>query len=295
MWVRYFFKDGKVFAEVDAKGRLVAADGKVRIKYREEDDRTYTAAASRLAPFDEEKWKAIKAARAEAKAATKARSMLHDMGAAEDDLSSRPPTEGGLLGAGGKRGRSASPIPAGALVEDLVTYALAGKCIAIFTDGASSGNPGPAGAGVVMICGARRKEISRPLGETTNNVAELEAVRVGLEAVKNRRLPVRLFTDSTYAEGVLTRNWKPKANRELIASIRKLLRGFPDLRLAVVKGHADIEENERADALARTGAKRNAGSRSVSASRPDGSRQARGADRESENEAGESEGEREEE
>lgn len=274
MWSRYFFKEGKVFAEVDAKGRLVAEDGKVRIKYREEDGRTYTAAASKLAPFDEEKWKAMKTARAEARAAEKARKMVREMGAAEEG--EEPAGAAGAARPGG----GASPLPAGALVEDLVTYALAGRCIAIFTDGASSGNPGPAGAGVVMICGAHRKEISRPLGETTNNVAELEAVRLGLEAVKRRGLPIRVFTDSTYVEGVLTRNWKPKANRELIAKIRGLLRKFPDLRMAVVKGHADVEENERADALATAAAKKSAGSRSGSGPHPvgeDGARRASAA------------------
>jgi ribonuclease HI len=36
--------------------------------------------------------------------------------------------------------------------------------ILAFTDGACSGNPGPAGIGVVLVCGAHRKEISEYIG-----------------------------------------------------------------------------------------------------------------------------------
>jgi ribonuclease HI len=127
----------------------------------------------------------------------------------------------------------------------------------IFTDGASSGNPGPSGIGVVLLYGAQRKELSEYIGQATNNIAELLAIQKGLGAVKSRRLPVRLYTDSSYAYGVLVSNWKPKKNLELIAAIRKSLAAFTDLRLIKVRGHEGVKENERADELA-TSAIRNA-------------------------------------
>ena len=125
-----------------------------------------------------------------------------------------------------------------------------GERIEIYTDGASSGNPGPSGIGVVLRYGAHTREISRYIGEATNNIAELEAIRTALDAIKNRDLPIRLYTDSKYAQGVLTQGWKAKKNRRLIASIRDLMTRFRDIRLVKVPGHAGLEGNERADHLA---------------------------------------------
>ncbi|MBI5582086.1 MAG: ribonuclease HI [Deltaproteobacteria bacterium] len=120
----------------------------------------------------------------------------------------------------------------------------------IYTDGASSGNPGPSGIGVVLIYGSQRKEIGEYIGEATNNIAELLAIQKGLAAVKKKNLPVRVYTDSSYAHGVLTRNWKAKKNQELIAAIRKDMAAFRDLRLVKVEGHKGVVENDRADRLA---------------------------------------------
>jgi ribonuclease HI len=124
------------------------------------------------------------------------------------------------------------------------------RIVHIHTDGASSGNPGPAGIGVVLQCGSQRKEISEYIGEATNNIAELLAIQKALAAVRNRRLPVRVYTDSSYALGVLTKNWKPKKNTEIINAIRRQMAAFSDLRLVKVAGHCGVAENERADQLA---------------------------------------------
>jgi len=120
----------------------------------------------------------------------------------------------------------------------------------IYTDGASSGNPGPSGIGVVLIYGSQRKEIGEYIGEATNNIAELLAIQKGLAAVKKKNLPVRVYTDSSYALGVLTRNWKAKKNQELIAAIRNDMAAFENLRLVKVEGHKGVVENEHADRLA---------------------------------------------
>lgn len=124
------------------------------------------------------------------------------------------------------------------------------QAIAIFTDGACSGNPGPAGIGIVMRYKGHEKEISRHIGQATNNIAELEAIRTALAEVKNRSLPVILYTDSSYALGILTKGWKAKQNLELVSEIRKLIKRFKNLHLVKVKGHAGHPENERADQLA---------------------------------------------
>ncbi|MGD9211199.1 MAG: hypothetical protein PVI90_10505, partial [Desulfobacteraceae bacterium] len=73
---------------------------------------------------------------------------------------------------------------------------------------------------------------------------------VGLSEVKNRSLPVRVFTDSSYALGLLSKGWKPKKNQELVSQIRRLMKDFADLHFIKVKGHAGHPENECADHLA---------------------------------------------
>ena len=123
-------------------------------------------------------------------------------------------------------------------------------CIRIYADGASSGNPGPSGIGVLLRYREHEKEISRNIGLGTNNIAELEAIRTGLLEVKNPDLSVRVYTDSGYAYGLLTLGWKAKKNTELVSDIRMLMKRFKNLTFIKVKGHSGIEGNERADKLA---------------------------------------------
>ena len=122
--------------------------------------------------------------------------------------------------------------------------------VCIFTDGASSGNPGPSGVGVLLKYGEHEKEISKYIGIATNNIAELEAIRTGLLELKKTDMPVRIFTDSSYAHGLLALGWKARANQELVKAIRETISKFKDLKLIKVKGHAGHTENERADFLA---------------------------------------------
>ena len=130
--------------------------------------------------------------------------------------------------------------------------------IQIFTDGASAGNPGPSGIGVLLRFGNHEKEISEYIGVATNNIAELKAILVGLKALRHTALPVQIFTDSSYAYGVLALGWKAKANRELVESIRTTMKKFKDVKIIKVKGHAGHVDNERADFLATSAIKNSA-------------------------------------
>lgn len=122
--------------------------------------------------------------------------------------------------------------------------------IQIFTDGASAGNPGPSGIGVILRFGHHEKEISEYIGQATNNIAELKAIQAGLQALKNTALPVQIFTDSYYAYGVLALGWKARANKVLVESIKKTMGKFENIGIIKVKGHAGHKDNERADFLA---------------------------------------------
>ncbi len=120
-----------------------------------------------------------------------------------------------------------------------------------YTDGACSGNPGPAGLGVVLTVGGETHELSEFLGVATNNIAELTAIRRALEYGRQHGAHLEIFTDSRYAIGVLTAGWKAKANRSLIADIKADLATFGAVRFHHVRGHVGIPANERADELAR--------------------------------------------
>jgi ribonuclease HI len=124
------------------------------------------------------------------------------------------------------------------------------NAVHIFTDGACSGNPGPAGIGVLLRFGNKEKRISRYIGMGTNNIAELEAIRTGLLELKTTNLPVRVYTDSSYAHGLLSKGWKAKRNTALVESIIRLLEKFNDIAFIKVKGHSGHEENQIVDQLA---------------------------------------------
>jgi ribonuclease HI len=214
-----------VFARVDAQGELVERDGRVEIKYRAEDPRLYSARASDLAIIAGESDRSLPDAPGESEAATAPRAAKKKSRAASSMTSRRG------MAAPRRSGRK--------------------NAVAVYTDGACSGNPGPAGLGVVLLFRGKRKEISEYLGEATNNVAELTAVLRGLQAIRDPSKPVDIYSDSAYSIGVLSLGWKPKANQELIAEIKGEMARFHDLAFVKVAGHAGVPENERADALAR--------------------------------------------
>ncbi len=136
--------------------------------------------------------------------------------------------------------------------------------VAIWTDGACSGNPGPGGWGAILAYGTRRKELSGGEAATTNNRMELMAAIQALEAL-SRPCDVDLYTDSAYLKGGIT-SWLPgwkrngwkTADRKPVKNVELWQR----LEAATephkihwhwVKGHAENEMNKRADELARAG------------------------------------------
>jgi ribonuclease HI len=120
-----------------------------------------------------------------------------------------------------------------------------------YTDGACSGNPGPAGSGIVLVApGGKMHEGLEYLGEATNNVAELTAILRAVEWIPADARHIVVHTDSQYAIGVLQKGWKAKANGELVALAKRVVaeRGA---KLVYVPGHNGVPLNERADELAR--------------------------------------------
>jgi len=87
-------------------------------------------------------------------------------------------------------------------------------------------------------------------------VAELSAIKAAINHLKRNDLPVRIFSDSSYSIGVLTKGWESKANKSLVTEIKMLIQQFKDLEFIKVKGHAGIKENEVADFLATSAIKK---------------------------------------
>jgi ribonuclease HI len=130
--------------------------------------------------------------------------------------------------------------------------------ITIYTDGASSGNPGPGGYGVVLISGKHRLEKSAGFRLTTNNRMELLAVIEGLEALRIPGSKVVVYTDSKYVADSVEKGWvfqweskgyKKKKNPDLWIRFLKIYRKH-NVRFVWIKGHANNTENEVCDQLA---------------------------------------------
>lgn len=138
------------------------------------------------------------------------------------------------------------------------------KTVEIFTDGACSGNPGPGGWGAILRYNGHEKELSGGMANTTNNRMEMMAAIEALSAL-SRPSRVALHTDSSYLKNGITtwiHNWKargwrtadkkPVKNIDLWQALDQALERH-DVTWHWVKGHAGHVDNERADALARTG------------------------------------------
>jgi ribonuclease HI len=122
----------------------------------------------------------------------------------------------------------------------------------LYVDGASRGNPGPAGAGAVLFGpqGEKRAEDSRYLGETTNNVAEYQALLLGLElALKHGVKSLSIYADSQLMVRQLLGAYQVKKPHliPLWQKARETLQKFDAYALS----HLDRSLNYEADRLAR--------------------------------------------
>lgn len=132
----------------------------------------------------------------------------------------------------------------------------------IFTDGASSGNPGPGGWGAIILRpDGWVKELGGGASMTTNNRMEMTAAIEAIETL-NESEPITLLTDSMYLIKGITewleswrrRNWtstqgEPIANVDLWQELAQIVEGR-NIHWQHVRGHSGIPGNERADEIA---------------------------------------------
>lgn len=137
------------------------------------------------------------------------------------------------------------------------------KKITIYTDGACSCNPGIGGWAAVLIYNGVQKEISGYDKSTTNNRMELFAVIQALRCL-NQSCECDVCTDSQYISDAFNKDWittwqrngwktSSKGEVKNVDLWRALLyeTNKHKVTFVKVKGHADVELNERCDALAR--------------------------------------------
>jgi ribonuclease HI len=212
-------RNAEVLARCDASGELVSKDGRVEVRYKPNDGRAYFAAATNLKP------------------PAGAPGIEPDSFCGPGEAVKNP----------SKAKKKAASTTASATTAPEKPE---GDEVLVYADGACSGNPGPAGVGAVALWSDQTRELSEYIGEATNNIAELTGILRAVELAHELGRPLRLYTDSAYSIGVLTKGWKVKANKELVAKVREALAAHPDTELFHVRGHQGVRLNEHADELA---------------------------------------------
>jgi len=243
-WIEATLRGERVFARAREDGSLAAEGGRVEIRYKPNDGRVYRASLRNLERLPDAPllWDPIGApmdAPAHAQSSADRTAPSHARSSAGDALEAQA--------AGATHDSADGPTPAR---TPRPARAASGAWIA-YTDGACSGNPGPAGCGVVLVGpDGKLHEGLEYLGEATNNVAELTGILRAVEWTPVVARTLVVHTDSQYAIGVLQRGWKAKANQDLVSRTKRAVEDRR-ARLVYVPGHQGVSLNERADELAR--------------------------------------------
>lgn len=132
--------------------------------------------------------------------------------------------------------------------------------LVIFTDGYASPNPGCGGWGFVAYRDGT-EVFAKCSGDAkaTNNLMELEAIASALiwlfysRGTRPKGCPARIFSDSSYAVGVVTKSLRPKKNDAMIDCILGMLEDMPSVTVAWCRGHAGDKGSLRAHELAEQG------------------------------------------
>lgn len=131
--------------------------------------------------------------------------------------------------------------------------------IIIYTDGACSGNPGKGGWAAILLYKNHRKNLSGVYRLTTNNRMELIAVIEALKSIKNKNIPVIVYSDSQYVVESINKayiyQWENKPfkkvkNPDLWKELIILIRSFEDIQFEWVKGHSNNTLNAECDTMA---------------------------------------------
>lgn len=126
-----------------------------------------------------------------------------------------------------------------------------GQRLILRTDGGSRGNPGPAGAGVVIEdeAGKPLAQGCKFLGQMTNNQAEYHALILGLQAVaRYQPASVQVLLDSELVVHQMNGRYQVRDTGllPLFQQAKRLAAALPNVQFA----HVPRRQNQRADTLA---------------------------------------------
>jgi len=120
----------------------------------------------------------------------------------------------------------------------------------LYTDGGARGNPGPGAVGVVLENekGEAVYELSKYIGECTNNEAEYVALWTGLQMAASKEVKkIKVFVDSELVVKQVNGEYKVKNARlkKMSQRVKSLMSNFDEISFTHVKRSA----NKKADAL----------------------------------------------
>ena len=127
--------------------------------------------------------------------------------------------------------------------------------ICLFAEGVALGNPGAGGIGVVLRYEEREKCLSAAIGTVTEAAAALEAIGRGLAEIRSRDRPVRVYSSSGYAYGVLALGWKAHRHAARVGAVQRLMALFSDIRVVWPTDHPEAGPTRQAQDLANTAAR----------------------------------------
>ncbi len=127
----------------------------------------------------------------------------------------------------------------------------------IYIDGASSGNPGEAGAGIVVFDekGAEILSESIYLGHMTNNMAEYSALIVALEKAEGASIDeLFVYTDSQLVAFQIQGKYKVRNHNlnKYVEKAKSIIKNFKKFDIKYIPR----TENKLADRLAKNGIKK---------------------------------------
>jgi len=124
----------------------------------------------------------------------------------------------------------------------------------LYCDGASSGNPGDSGIGVLLIIGDREYKISEYIGTATNNIAEYSAILRGIEEAKKHGVTtLDIYTDSELMTRQIEGQYRVKSEN-LLELYKRTLSILKELKSYTIV-HIPREKNKEADLLAKNAIK----------------------------------------
>jgi ribonuclease HI len=170
---------------------------------------------------------------------------------------------------GNSKSRTKTQKAAAKAEAERLVAAAPSNAILCFCDGSASPNPGPSGSGIIIYLPPHNNSSNRPtitasipLGYGTNNIGELWGPLASLLLIKALPTmghpihtgPIHIYSDSRLTIDACSFSYHPTINKAIYFALRDIIINTTNtIHLHWVAGHAAIDQNELADAAAKSG------------------------------------------